>query len=285
MTQSSAWPWRAFNTIMRVSGLVAALFGSGLLVWVALLILHPTILNRLHGVGTDRDLAPPLLMAGAWFLMFGVCILRARTYRPDLGDAGSLVDPVGVKLQQYYPPSRTWWTGDPKPLARSVRSSVTNPVRAQTEPKSFRSPAGESGFSSKIRKILGAGPGDSGLRWIRPSWLSALRLQLPTAEFAGASNATGRSVLRDPRPRLRNCRRACSSKTSRAPRGTRGGPGNGWHVYRRTRRSSRVLIQGMPGFYWRPRGSDGRLEVPMAIEERRYCAGTQRVTCSGCVGR
>jgi hypothetical protein len=156
MAKSPAWPWRAFNTIMQVSGVVAALVGSGLLVWVGLLILHPTILHPLHGVATDRNLALPLLMAGAWFLIFGICILWARTYRPDLGDAASLVDPVGVKLQQYYPPSRTWWTGDPKPVARSVRSSAINPVRPQTEPKSFRSPAGESGFSSKIRKILGA---------------------------------------------------------------------------------------------------------------------------------
>jgi hypothetical protein len=98
---------------MRVCGVLAALCGAVFLGWVALLTLHPPLLSRFNGVVADPNLAPPLFMAGAWFLILGICILRARTYRPDLGDAAYLIDPFGAKLRRLFPPSRTWWTGDP----------------------------------------------------------------------------------------------------------------------------------------------------------------------------
>jgi hypothetical protein len=145
--------WRAFNAIMRGCGLLAALLGASMLVWVAVLTLHPPFLSRFRGVITDQHLASPLLFAGVWFLLLGICILRARTYRPDLGDAGSLVDPVGVKLQQTLPPSRTWLTGDPRVPGQS--SLVAHGFTVKTRDTTLHHPRPASRFSRTTRKVLG----------------------------------------------------------------------------------------------------------------------------------
>jgi hypothetical protein len=153
MKHSSAWPWRAFNVTMRVCGVLAALCGVGALVWVAVLVLHAPILTRFQGVATDRNLAAPLLMVGIWFLILGICVLRARTYRPDLGDAGILVDPLGVKLQRTLPSSRTWWTGDPTTAA--ISSLAAHAFTVQTRDKTPQRSRPASSFSGKSRKVVG----------------------------------------------------------------------------------------------------------------------------------
>jgi hypothetical protein len=105
-----ACPWRLFNLCMRVCGLIAFVMGAGLLVWGVMLGLH----NRPNNTLTNNPgLGPPLTMAGVWFLLLGVAMLRARTYRPDLGDASFFVDPFGARLLRVFPPKRSWWTGDP----------------------------------------------------------------------------------------------------------------------------------------------------------------------------
>ena len=42
----------------------------------------------------------------------GAAIVRAPTYRPDLGDVSLRFDPFGAKTRQTSPSKRSWWTGD-----------------------------------------------------------------------------------------------------------------------------------------------------------------------------
>jgi hypothetical protein len=112
MATPHLWPWKLFNIVMRLAGLFTTLSGGVFLTWSVLLIVRAPIVVRVQGTLADPNLAAPLLFAAVWFSILGVGILRAPTYRPDLGDADRLVDPVGVKLRRVFPPSRSWWTGD-----------------------------------------------------------------------------------------------------------------------------------------------------------------------------
>jgi hypothetical protein len=49
-----------------------------------------------------------------------VLLLRARTYRPDLGDVLYFVDPFVARTQDRT--NRHWWTGDPK--GRATRADA-----------------------------------------------------------------------------------------------------------------------------------------------------------------
>jgi hypothetical protein len=140
---------------MRVCGVLAALCGAGFLGWAAVLTLHPSLPSRFHSVVADPNLAPSLFMGGAWFLILGISILRARTYRPDLGDAAYLVDPIGAKLQREFPPSRTWWSGDPKSRPRQTLSSAANTFPLRTRLKALRGSGADSRHSSRRRRALG----------------------------------------------------------------------------------------------------------------------------------
>jgi hypothetical protein len=112
MAQPHAWPWRLFNIALRLAGLFTALGAAAGLAWSILLIVHSSVVAGAQGALADPSLAGLLLFASAWFLILGLGILRAPAYRPDLGDADYLIDPVGHKLRQVFAPSRTWWTGD-----------------------------------------------------------------------------------------------------------------------------------------------------------------------------
>lgn len=99
---------------------MVVLCGTMLLVWDALLVFNVGILGEFARASANPNLRGPLLVAGILALMLGVGILRARPYRPDLGDAAYLVDPLGVKVQQALP--RSWWTGDSKPSSRAANN-------------------------------------------------------------------------------------------------------------------------------------------------------------------
>jgi hypothetical protein len=131
-------PWRVFNVVMRLAGLLTGFFAVAGLFWGFLLVVRPPFLGRLHGVLTDPNLAPILLFAGLWFAIVAIGILRAPSYRPDLGDALNLVDPFGARLRRLYPPARWWWSGDPKaigpvqpPAVRGHSSSGTTKRNGQ----------------------------------------------------------------------------------------------------------------------------------------------------------
>jgi hypothetical protein len=109
-----SWSWRIFNIFMRLCGLTTALAGALFLAWDASLILAPGWLQPFNPGIANPHLKGPLLVAGVWFLILGLGILRARTYRPDLGDASYSIDPYGAKLRRVFPPTRSWWTGDPR---------------------------------------------------------------------------------------------------------------------------------------------------------------------------
>jgi hypothetical protein len=121
MPVSRGSPWRAFNICMRLCGLLALSSGILLLGWSMLLTFHAGLIGRFHGPLTSPVFGPQFFWLGAWCVLLGVAILRARTYRPDLGDASFLVDSFGVKLQRVFPPKRFWWTGDPRPDSTATR--------------------------------------------------------------------------------------------------------------------------------------------------------------------
>jgi hypothetical protein len=108
-----AWHWRIFNVLVRAFGLMAVLCGIVFTSWAARLLVNPKATVNLEGVATAA-VEPKLLLMLAGFvaLAIGVAIVRARPYRPDLGDSSYLADPFGSGAQRAIPQRRSWWTGD-----------------------------------------------------------------------------------------------------------------------------------------------------------------------------
>ena len=104
MANSGAGYWRVFNVLVRALGLVALVSGAVFTVMGVLRILQ---LGLLRSEGS-----PPLiiLLVGLIVAWLGVSILRAPTYRPDLGDASWRFEPFGAKRSGSA--GRSWWTGD-----------------------------------------------------------------------------------------------------------------------------------------------------------------------------
>ena len=100
--------WRVFNILVRDLGLAALLSGAGFIVWGTLRMLEREFIT-IEGAASIVILPVGLLVAA-----IGWAILRAPTYRPDLGDALWGFDPIGAKARQSSPPKRSWWTGEPK---------------------------------------------------------------------------------------------------------------------------------------------------------------------------
>ena len=100
---------------VRVCGLLALGAGTGLLIVGVMLAVHRGAVSRIDAVTTNPELGQPLSFAGLWLVILGVAVVRARTFRPDLGDASHLIDPFGMRMREVLPPKRTWWTCDPVP--------------------------------------------------------------------------------------------------------------------------------------------------------------------------
>jgi hypothetical protein len=106
MTNWGTTYWRGYNVLVRVLGLLALLSGATFVVWGGVRLLQ---LGSLH---TETAPAWVLLAVGLLAATLGVALLRAPSYRPDLGDASWHFDPFGKKAQQMPPSRRSWWTGD-----------------------------------------------------------------------------------------------------------------------------------------------------------------------------
>ena len=106
MPKRGAGYWRVFNILVRTLGLVAVVGGA---VFTVLGVMRILQLGLLQTEGS-----PPLvlLIIGLVVAWLGVAILRAPTYRPDLGDVSWRFDPPGAKTPRSGAAKRSWWTGD-----------------------------------------------------------------------------------------------------------------------------------------------------------------------------
>lgn len=121
MTRGPAWLYRAHNVAWRILGLWAVLCGTGFAAWAGWLLTHPHSpmdVNASPATAVGTGLV--MLLAAAIGIGLGVLLLRARTYRPDLGDVLYFVDPFVARTQDRT--NRHWWTGDPK--GRATRADA-----------------------------------------------------------------------------------------------------------------------------------------------------------------
>ena len=123
MAHWEAWYWRSYNIMRRVVGLGFALWGFGFASWGLWLALHPNVPFPVDGVPTTA-VGPKLgmtLVATA-LTGLGIWLIRARPYRPDLGDVPYLFDPFLAKTQLRA--NRRWWTGA---TSRTPRKPTPDP--------------------------------------------------------------------------------------------------------------------------------------------------------------
>jgi hypothetical protein len=103
--------WRGLNILQRIAGFGATIAGLTFGSWAIWHLLNPTV-----PLPPDLPQDPRLARFGvlafaAVLLALGAVLLRARPYRPDLGDPLS----SGHDLRATRPsdPRRRGWTGDP----------------------------------------------------------------------------------------------------------------------------------------------------------------------------
>jgi hypothetical protein len=99
--------WRVFNILVRDLGLAALLSGGGYIVWGTMRMLQREFIT------IEAAASLVILPVGLLVAAIGWAILRAPTYRPDLGDALWQFDPFGAKARRSLPSKRSWWTGEP----------------------------------------------------------------------------------------------------------------------------------------------------------------------------
>ena len=104
--------WRALNVLQRVAGLGAAGTGALYAGWAIWYLLHPSVSLQIPDFPTDLRLARYADLAFAAVLLgLAAVLLRARPFRPDLGD--SLASGYVLRASRPTEPQRRWWTGDP----------------------------------------------------------------------------------------------------------------------------------------------------------------------------
>ena len=99
--------WRVWNFLVRDLGLVSLLVG-GVFIGLGTARLIEREFISLDAVDSLVVLPIGLLIAG-----IGWAIVRAPSYRPDLGDSIGGFDPFGAKARQAPRTRRSWWTGEP----------------------------------------------------------------------------------------------------------------------------------------------------------------------------
>jgi hypothetical protein len=121
MTRYEVWHWRVFNVFLRAFGLMALLAGMVFTLWGAVLLSRRQATVEWEGMLTSAT-GPKLLilLVGLSTLALAIALLRARPFRPDLGDVSWLLDPFGAKAQRRSLPRRSWWTGDRLPSSREA---------------------------------------------------------------------------------------------------------------------------------------------------------------------
>ena len=102
--------WRALNILQRIAGFGAVAAGVIFATWAIWQILSPGAVPL--DLSQDPRLAQAAVLAfGAVLLALGAVLLRARPYRPDLGDP--LASGHDLRATRPTDSRRGWWTGDP----------------------------------------------------------------------------------------------------------------------------------------------------------------------------
>lgn len=103
--------WRGLNVLQRLAGFGTLAAGVTFGVWAIWFLRNPAMLAPAV-VGEDSRLATFAVLAFAVVLLaLGAVLLRARPYRPDLGD--SLASGHDLRPTKPTDSHRRWWTGDP----------------------------------------------------------------------------------------------------------------------------------------------------------------------------
>ena len=103
--------WRALNVLQRVAGFSATVTGVIFGTWAVWSLLNP-VAALPADPSADPRLGRFVVLAFAGVLLaLGAVLLRARPYRPDLGD--SLSSGHDLRATRPSDPLRRWWTGDP----------------------------------------------------------------------------------------------------------------------------------------------------------------------------
>jgi hypothetical protein len=89
-----------------VLGLVSFFSGIVYVVWGTLRML------QLEFIQPEAASSLVILPVGLLVAILGAAIIRAPTYRPDLGDVALRFDPFRAKTRQSSSSKRSWWTGD-----------------------------------------------------------------------------------------------------------------------------------------------------------------------------
>jgi hypothetical protein len=103
--------WRSLNILQRLAGFGATATGALFGWWAVWYLLHPAAPLP---ADVPRDPRPgrfAVLAFAVVLLALGAVLLRARPYRPDLGD--SLASGHDLRAPRPADPRRRWWTGDP----------------------------------------------------------------------------------------------------------------------------------------------------------------------------
>jgi len=114
--------WCIFNVMVRIFGFMATVAGIAFISWGIYHYYHPAEARKwaeYRGTAeqsfSHQTINPDLLggvvtgeiVVGLFALTLAFAVLRVRPYRPDLGDS----------VTSYSIGTRSWWTGEPKPMA------------------------------------------------------------------------------------------------------------------------------------------------------------------------
>jgi hypothetical protein len=103
--------WRALNVLQRIAGFGATATGVIFGGWAVWFLVNPGAPLPADLPADPRLARLAVLAFAAVLLALGAVLLRARPYRPDLGD--SLAAGHDLRATRSTDPLRRWWTGDP----------------------------------------------------------------------------------------------------------------------------------------------------------------------------
>jgi hypothetical protein len=103
--------WRALNILQRTAGFSATATGLLFGGWAIWYLVNPGEPPPSDGPHDQRLGRFAVLALGVVLLALGAVLLRARPYRPDLGD--SLASGHDLRATRPGDAHRRWWTGDP----------------------------------------------------------------------------------------------------------------------------------------------------------------------------
>jgi hypothetical protein len=104
--------WRALNVLQRIAGFGAAGTGAIFAGWTIWYLMNPSEPLEIPQFSSDPRLSRAAGFAFSTVLLaLAAVLLRARPYRPDLGDP--LTSGHDLRPPRPTEAPRRWWTGDP----------------------------------------------------------------------------------------------------------------------------------------------------------------------------